>query len=153
MNNNLSKYDLGHVAPGDGLSQKEAERATRIVQLANMSKEEVEMMKDNMEKKLDEFKSVFSVLNSSYGNMIKEMESGNVDRDIVEKIADDTEVLGAGLMNSIDKYLEELPEIKHPALLGIRDEIKNLFSLAGSVVEESRQRSFSVLGKKKAASV
>lgn len=119
--------------------------------ISKASKEELEAMKENMQDKLGEFKSMAEALNYSYGNLLKEINSPNHDIAIIGKLSKDTESMGEDILNSINKYLGELPELKDNDLIAIRKEISHVYLDAGNTLERVKGDSFSVLGKRKTA--
>lgn len=121
--------------------------------ISKASEEEIKAMEESMKKKLDEFKSVENNLNTSYKNLLKEIDSGDLDFNNIEKLSTEAETIGENLLTSINKYLGELPELKKSELIDIRKEMSNLYLDTGNTLEGVKRDSFSVLGKRKAAAV
>jgi ElaB/YqjD/DUF883 family membrane-anchored ribosome-binding protein len=121
--------------------------------IAHSSKGEILAMKESMEEKLDDFKMTMGVMTASYENMMKEISVEKPDKEIIAKLANETENLGEQLLASVNKYLSELPELKDSELAAVRKEISNLYLDAGNLLEDCKRDSFSIMGKRKAAAI
>lgn len=121
--------------------------------IARSSKGEILAMKESMEEKLDDFKMTMGVMTASYENMMKEISVEKPDKEIIAKLANETENLGEQLLASVNKYLSELPELKDSELAAVRKEISNLYLDAGNLLEDCKRDSFSIIGKRKTAAI